>query len=494
MNTVIYLSNRDVKALVGAKTKNQLAVHRICHGQAPEGSIVNGRVADEAIFSDFLMEFWRQNKLPVKHVTLVLTSTQAITRLIEVPVMPYKKMMEYLPREFADVERTKDPVYSYAELYREGSLRSVMAAMVDRSFLEPHIQRFKQLGIKLEAIMMASMGEIQVLNRLGYLKDKTSIVQKIDDTSVLNFLYVDGKYYQLSRSRIFGEPGTPAFGIECARTISNQQQYLKTKQIEHPITNIYLAGELSEESMEVCRESILQMDASLEVEKIQPSEGSGIRFDGSEDLSSISRYITIIGGLLCSKKDSNLLYQYRQNPELLKQRREFYGHIFPTVAAVAVMAMICIWQAAIWFSRIEILNTQLDYMGNPEVIARVIEYDTLLMENQMMGVRLDVINKTRFNLDSYPQYTTRVKATVEDCASGLASASISRFDAETGNVSIEATAQDAENIHRFVSRLEERQDFFEGIFYNGFQYDENAAVWRASINCYLLPSGEEVTP
>lgn len=136
----------------------------------------------------------------------------------------------------------------------------VLATMIDRSFLEPHVERFQSMGIRLESIVMATMAEIQALNHLSYLKDKTCIIQMLDGMSLLNILYVDGQYYQFSRSRVFGERGTPAFGVECARTISNQQQFLKTQQIEEQVTHIYLGGEFEDEDLEVCRDSIFQMD------------------------------------------------------------------------------------------------------------------------------------------------------------------------------------------------------------------------------------------
>ena len=63
----------------------------------------------------------------------------------------------------------------------------------------------------------------------------------------------------------------------------------------------------------------------------------------------------------------------------------------------------------------------------------------------------------------------------------------------TGTVLVEASSNDAEGIYRFVGYLEDRMDLFEGVYYDGFQYDQESGLWKASINCYLAGkvTGEE---
>lgn len=472
----------------------QIEVSRICRAQAPEGSLINGQVTDEVAFNDFLMDFWDQNKLPTKDVTLVLGSAQSVTRLIEVPQMPYKKMMEYLPREFADVERTKERVYGYVELSQEGKMRKVLATMVDRDFLESHVQRTKTLGFRLKAIVMATVSEIQTLNRMDYLKERTAIIQMLDGMSVLNILYVNGHYYQFSRNRIFGERGTPGFGVECARTISNQQQFLKTQQSEENVTHIYMGGEFEKEDFEVCRDSILQMDQELEVEEVYHDKASLIHFPEESAAGAFGKFVTVIGGLLPVKDHSNLLYQYRHSPEQQAKRKALFRYLAPVAVVVMLLSLFSVYQAYTWFARVAVVNEQLDYMGNQEVISRVAEYDSLLADNEMLSRRLGVITKTQENLNSYPQYTSQVKQSIRECANGLAEVTIKGFEEELGTVEIEASAQDAERIHQFVYLLEERQDIFNEIFYDGFQFDDRSGTWKTSINCYLTAADGEVTP
>lgn len=496
MSTVIYLSNQDVRVVVGKGKGSQASVSRVCRAQAPEGSIINGLVTNEEAFDAFFREFWSDNQLPKKGVTLVLGSAQAVTRLLHVPKMSHKKMMEYLPREFAEVERTKDPVYSYALMSKAGAMRHVLATMIDRSFLEPHMERFRAMGIRLESIVMATMAEILALNHLSYLRDKTCVIQTLDGMSLLNVLYVNGEYYQFSRSRVFGERGTMAFGVECARTISNQQQFLKTQQIEDVITHIYLGGEFEEEDVEVCKDSIFQMDGSLEVETIYEEAEGRIRFRPEQEVSGFGHFATAIGGLLVSRDQSNLLYQYRRNPERMKRRRELIRLLAPLAAVSFLLGAVAAAQAFIWFSRVDTVNEQYQYLENPAVISMAAEYDQLAAENGMLDTRIGIIRKTQENLDTYPVYATYVKDAIQGCAAGVAAADITSFDASQGRVTVEASAGDADLIHQFVERLEARADLFGSVFYDGFNFDERSGSWKSSVVCYLaMPVQiEEVTP
>lgn len=497
MSVVIYLSNQDVRAVVGSGKNGQASVSRVCRAQAPEGSIINGLVTNEEAFDLFFREFWENNKLPKKGVILVLGSAQAVTRQLDVPKMSHKKMMEYLPREFASVERTKDPVYSYVRMSLNGAMCHVLATMIDRSFLEPHMERFRSMGIRLESVVMATMAEIQSLNHLSYLKDKTCIIQMLDGMSLLNILYVGGQYYQFSRSRVFGERGTPGFGVECARTISNQQQFLKTQQIEDRITHIYLGGEFEDDDFEISRDSIFQMDGELEVEKVRPEQDGRIRFHPEQGFGGFGHFVTAIGGLLVPKDKSNLIYQYRQNPERIRHRRELVRYLAPVAAVLLGLGAVAAAQAFIWFSRVDVVNEQFSYLENPIVIERAAEYDQLAAENAILDSRIEIVRKTMGNLDTYPVYTTHVKQVIQECAAGFASADITSFEASQGKVTVEASSQDAERIHQFVGRLEDRTDLFREVFYDGFNFDERSGTWKSSVACYLVgpqQAGGEVTP
>lgn len=57
MSTVIYLSNSEVRVIVGKRNGNYLCVDAAFRGNAPEGSIINGQVLNEEVFTNLSGEF-----------------------------------------------------------------------------------------------------------------------------------------------------------------------------------------------------------------------------------------------------------------------------------------------------------------------------------------------------------------------------------------------------------------------------------------------------
>lgn len=484
MSVVIYLSNRDVKAVVGTEQGGQAVATRTCRAQAPERSLINGMVTDEEGFTSFLQKFWEDSRLPKKDVTLVLGSSQAVTRMMEVPKMSHKKMMEYLPREFASVERAREPVYGYLQLSRESTLCRVFAVMVERSFLKPHVERFKKMGICLEGIAMAVMAEILALNQLGYLRDKTCVVQMSDGMSLQNILYVRGTCCQHTRSRISAAWGSEMPGMECAALIASQQQLLNAIMPGEVIGHVYLGGETGREDFSVWRANILQEDAGLCVEPVCEEPGGRLRLlDGEQ--GGFAHYITLIGGLLVPKGRGNLLDHYNRDQAYRKQYSDTIRYVMPPMAAFLVFGIISAAQGFTWFSRADQVKRQLDYMGSPELTANVAEYDRQLADHETLKRRTEVIRQTMENLNSYPQYDTRIRQAVQECAAWLATVEITSFVAAEGTLTLEASARDARSVHQFVDRLESRSDVFSGIYYEGFIYAEESNTWKTVVVCYL---------
>ena len=481
---MIFLSNRDVKAMVGTGKNGRVTIAGTYRAQAPEGSIINGQVIDQEAFDAFLKEFWQDNRLPKKDVILVLGGAQSSNRVLEVPKMSQRKLLEHLPREFAAVEERKNPAFGYAMMNQEGTMVRLAAVMMDRSYLEPHMQRFKSMGIRLNSVVPSAAAAIMCMNCLSYIEGKTCVIQLLDGMLLTNILYVGGTYFQDNSSRIFGERGTPAFGIECARSISGVQQFLKTQQTAETVTHVYLGGAFREEDVEICRESILQMDDSLTVERLYAEKDGAIRFQEAQQ-DQLGDFIMLVGGLLVPCGKNNLFYQYRRDPETIRRHREMLRYVLPALLTVVVMSGIGAAQAALWFSRTEAVTSQFDYLENSAVIEKVAEYERLTMENEELDSRIEIVGKTMDNLNTYPIYTSHIKQTIVESAAGVASADITGVDTEKGEVSVNASSPNAEGAHQFVDRLEKRTDVFQSVYYDGFEYDDKSGAWKASVKCYL---------
>ncbi|MDO5407492.1 MAG: hypothetical protein Q4F28_09200 [Eubacteriales bacterium] len=479
MKTVIYLSNLDVSAVVGTGGRGGVTVSRVCRAKAPEKSIINGMVTDREAFDRFLRAFWAEHRLPERGVTLVLGSARAVTKLIRVPNMSRAKLMEYIPREFSGVERTKNPVFTYTKVGRDGNMDRILAGMVDRSFLEPHVNWFQSAGIRLDSIVPGSMADIVMLNHVPGLEHRTFVAQVLDGLSVLSLLYVDGQYFQMVRSRVTGARGTVAFGAECARIIDNQQQFLRVQNVTEPITHVYLLGEFSEQDVEICRESMAQLDGNLRTEQLR-----------NEQIEDFEHIATLLGGLIWNGGSSDLMCQYRQGTDRWKRRKALAELVLPTAITVLVLTAVAGGQAVKWFSYASEAEQQMKVMSSPALSRAAAEYDALDRAVRDRKLREEMVRKTRTAAAGAPVCTSRVRCAVQESAEGLVAAKVTEYDRASGTVRVELSAERAEYVHRFVSRLADRRELFAKVHYDGYAWNGAAGRWETVVELHLAAGGE----
>lgn len=490
MSTVIHLLNQDVRAVTGTVSGTKIEITGMYHAAVPEGIIANGIITNQEALEEFLQGFWEQHHLPKKDVYLGVGSASAVSRRIEIPCMTDKQIREYLPREFASVERTVDPVYTWIDLSKDGKKQTILASMQERSVLLQHVQMFKKLGIQLKSIQPEIISYVQLLRQISCLWDKSCVVQILDGMSVLNMVIVNGDFHMFSRSAVLSQRGTVGFGVECARIINNQQQFLRTQQVAETISDVYFAG-FSADDYELAADSISQMDDTIQSHQLTMEASDGIVFgQGTEPDSA---FLSTVGDLLSEKGKRNLYYQVLHDPNLQKRRRDLFMRVLPVGILTLVLAAFSVVQAVQWFHNTDRVNKIFDYMSNPTVQQAVADYDRLVQENSEMEQRTDVIDGTWRMVLTYPQYTSRVEQEISRCAAGIARTDVRSFSSIDGTIIVTAFTDDVDGMNRFVGRLEDETDLFDHVYYRGFEFDDSAGAWRAEITCYMTTptTGEE---
>ena len=104
MSVSVYFSNQIVQIAVGTRAKKG-SLKSVYTTMAPEGSIINGIVMDADALGAHIQRFWEANNIPKKDVYLVLNSNKIAGKNLGVPNMNGKKTLEFILREFADMQR-----------------------------------------------------------------------------------------------------------------------------------------------------------------------------------------------------------------------------------------------------------------------------------------------------------------------------------------------------------------------------------------------------
>ena len=240
MSVSIYLNNQQVQIVVG--TRGRKGVYQDSYIlDAPEGSIINGIVTDTSSFIEFLKETWSRYRLSKTDVHLVVGGNKIHGRNLEVPILSPAKTKEYLSRELSDMEKDgEEYVVCYNSLSGKAGkkLRNFYVEMAEKELIKDYVDIFKEAGITLKSLVSAEGSILSLLDKTvnGYFK--TFILQIMNGNLVTNILWVDGSFNYYNTVRCFNDVGTGAYYDDCARSLSNLNQFIQAHKIEQKIEKI----------------------------------------------------------------------------------------------------------------------------------------------------------------------------------------------------------------------------------------------------------------
>lgn len=484
MRTVLYLANQDLLILVASVQGKTVRVIREYYKKAPSGSVLDGKIIDENVFMRFVKLLQTEYDIPMQNVTLVISSASALTRRRELPLLSRRQVLDCLPREFSEVERAKNPVYTYTVLSRHKKSQKILASMVERELLEKYKALAEREGIRLTSIVMSPAANITMLRQIAELQKDVVVVQSLEGNSIINYLFVGGECFYFNNNRILAERETPAFGVECARAINKLQQFLKSEQTCAEITRVFLAGEHETKRSGMVQESMLQMNPALDIQILVDSQNEYTPAELNNG-SSFHRFYSLIGALLVPVDRCNLIHQMQYTPEQLRRRRELFCHLSPLLAALLLGIGVSAFQAVMWFKAIDQVNHQHDYLADTRILQTVVEYDRIEAQNQKLDRQIRLTCDTWNHLQSYPLITSKVRHAVTNSVAGMGTAVITDYRAATGTVTIMIRSGEAELINQIIMNLETHSEVFDEISYHGFGYDEREANWQSTVTISL---------
>lgn len=479
MKTILYLANQQLQIVTGTGTGKSVNVKNCITEDTPEGSIINGIVMDNEAFKSFLTDLKRQNKLPAKDVTLVINSSKFVGRSIDMPIMSDKKALKYIERDYLDMGRGDNSIFSYITISKGRKFQKVYADSIEPDFIKDYISIFATVGIKLNAIYSSENTLINYIGSVIASHVKTYDVVIADGNTLTTVLFVDGVFNYYNSVRSFYEPGSPEYAADIAKTIRNLTQFMKSNQLEAHLEKIYLAG-VSPDFMPTCEAAIADVGVHTAVRPFNFKSNGEI-------VLTYQKYVKAVAGLIAQSKTTDFMYRYNNYLKHGKdEEKEDSTHAIPIIVAAIVVMLIAFAVSTTVrnkrFAELERLNEQ-----NEAMMFDVYYYEALMQRSNFLTGQHNSIAGLDANLKTYPRGNSKVLKVFDKCAKGYAEVRHNSFDAEAGVITITAFAEDVERINQFIKRLTE-QDEFSSVDYTGYSYDENTAMWNINVTCILAES------
>lgn len=250
METSVFISNNFITAVSGTLKKQGGEVKVAVKAPLPDGVIINGVIMNDEALADSLKKLWAQNPTFGSSASVVISSSQVLSKRLNVPIVSDLKLLDIIKDEYSEVENYDKLVYDYRVLNpkREGGGAEILTCACEREFIESYITLFKNAGIRLESINTALSAAIDVLSITLPQKHKTYVLANLNGNNLSSLLFVNGEYYYSSRSRLFEEIGSLDFAMELSRLFASLVQFNQSQKTGFDITDIYLSGDLPKET------------------------------------------------------------------------------------------------------------------------------------------------------------------------------------------------------------------------------------------------------
>lgn len=480
MSTILYLSNRLVQA-VEIEGKSTCMV---CQDMAPEGSIINGIITDEEVFSDWIRKFFVKNKLSCKECTLVVNSTQLNSRILELPKAGNTEIRRMIEGEFAD-SRTEDTIFAYHVLGTgaQGRMQRILAVAGERQFFEAYLHLFGQAGIEITAILPAMSDFIRRFMGASEIQKKNCIVQILDEQEIISILFAEGMYQYSQRDRIFWAENQDMLAAKAGEVVERLIQFASSQHIEDPIETLYLCGlkqeELKtaiEENVHFTQEVVPQIFKDRELEAKAQSSGN-----------EKAEFIYPAINLQQNEKQLDFLRQMKSDSRGDAKRKNLIMLMLPAAAILAVCLVITVILGGKYISANRELKRLQNIMQDAEMMESHTTYELADASIKNMEQKMQEAEDTWKYLMSYPTFHSEIKAVLLECAGSEVKLEIKSFNRDSGVLTLGASAENVMKINGFISRLKE-QEMFEAVEYGGYTLDASEESYSIHVVCVMAES------
>lgn len=484
MTTIIYLSNKSIQVVEGSPSGKKIILKAVHEGETPANSIINGVITDEEAFVSWLKDFFSRNRINKKNVTLVINSSQMISKVLSIPKVRVAEAMQLLPREFGDI-RSEDAVFTYYTITEDpgNKMQHILATAVERYFIESYLNLFKQVGIEIASVDSALSCVVRLLMRSDKIQKKTCIVQLFDGLDLVSILFVKGRYYYSQRNRLFAEKGTEKFVSEICEIVNRILQFVTAQQIQEPVTELFLCGDLREELVKFRFESVMEQNSispeAYTLQNLVLVQGKALKFK-----KEIGRFLYPIGYFIETNTHIDLGKQVKQNSKANQKNHERKQLILPVAIAMGVCLVVTLGLGYMRLqSKMELSSLQ-KQIEQEQTESGQVNGQITEQELQVMQQKLLTADTIWSHLQSYPTMSSKVETALQECANEGVILETKSFQRDSGVLTIAATASDVMAINVFIGNLQ-KQELFEAVEYNGYTYSKGQGNYIIHVVCSL---------
>lgn len=170
VNVGLDIGTSAVRAAVVQTGKNAPILRKYGQVALPEGAVLGGEIADEAVVRDAIVQLWKQAKLPKKNVVVGIANQRVIVRRVDLPLMSEEELAESLPyqaQEFIPIpieEAILDfvPLEEFTTPSNE-PMMSVLVVAAQKGMAEDVVRVAGNAGLKVVAVDLQAFALVRAI-------------------------------------------------------------------------------------------------------------------------------------------------------------------------------------------------------------------------------------------------------------------------------------------------------------------------------------------
>lgn len=279
MKLSLYISHTDISYVMGENSTKSCNVMKAGRVSLSGEAVANGEnLQDMSRLKELLYELKNQVGTVPKNVDVLLSTTLLLNKLVEVPILSQKKLLEITRSEMQEyVDSRKDYVYDYSVIVNklpDKKAGQISCVAMEREMYDQFMNCFRECEILVTSMDITLSAQIQMIRKLMPNTKESFILGVMDGKSILTSLYIKGQLVYNSSAVVSMRDNLGVIS-DLIRVLSAFIQYNKSQKNDTEIAKIYMVGMHESE-----REYVHNIQNALSIQTQLLEEYSGLQSGG----------------------------------------------------------------------------------------------------------------------------------------------------------------------------------------------------------------------
>ena len=296
MKCSIYISGSELEYAIGEVTGNNILISKAGKLPFEPNTIEKGIIKKKEAFQNVVKSMCAHIGVLPKQIDVLVVDDVVVTKVIEVPILPQKKLLEITKRELEEfIDTPKEYVYDYSVIQSQipgTQAGRILCGAISKEVLSQYKQFLGECGVQAVTLDVAARAQVRLMEQMEDKKGETFIIGVMDGFILRVSLYVKGRMIYHSTSKVT-ERDNLGLISELTRVLSSFIQFNQSQKNDADVAAIYLCG-MHEEEEKFCQNITITLGIKTQ---LLSNTSNTVIIQAEDEGYSLQQYVYTTGNL-----------------------------------------------------------------------------------------------------------------------------------------------------------------------------------------------------